>query len=233
MLPQRPPATRLAQLSLVLLLGALSLARYLPHTGLRETSPVPPAQPRPAAQATRLRDGEPIDINRASRADLQLLPGVGPAIAERVVEARPKAGFSKLEDLLAVKGIGEKTLEKLRPFVTIGSEELVNTAESELNVERADRSIRLQHDARAGVHPYDPAPAQQVVKADKQMAGGVRVKPIVPESVAHPNSAAHSKKGDPLQNVDQIGGFGTGRQGVSDLLFVDEEPVGRASSQHE
>lgn len=53
---------------------------------------------------------EKIDINTASKEELQKIIGVGPIIAERIIEARP---FSSLYDLLRVKGIGEKTLEKI------------------------------------------------------------------------------------------------------------------------
>ncbi len=59
---------------------------------------------------------ERISVNSASATLLDTLPGVGPATAQRIIEARP---FYKLEDLLDVKGIGEKTLEKLRPFITL------------------------------------------------------------------------------------------------------------------
>jgi competence protein ComEA len=59
---------------------------------------------------------ERISVNRASATLLDTLPGVGPATAQRIIEGRP---YSKLEDLLDVKGIGDKTLEKLRPFITL------------------------------------------------------------------------------------------------------------------
>jgi competence protein ComEA len=59
---------------------------------------------------------ERISVNSASATLLDTLPGVGPATAERIIEGRP---YSSLENLLDVKGIGEKTLEKLRPFITL------------------------------------------------------------------------------------------------------------------
>jgi competence protein ComEA len=57
-----------------------------------------------------------ISVNSASAAQLDTLPGVGPATAQRIIEGRP---YNALEDLLEVKGIGEKTLLKLRPFITL------------------------------------------------------------------------------------------------------------------
>ncbi|MBX7212313.1 MAG: helix-hairpin-helix domain-containing protein [Verrucomicrobiaceae bacterium] len=55
---------------------------------------------------------QPVNVNTASVAQLATLPSVGPAIAEKIVKGRP---YSKPEDLLKVPGIGEKTLEKMRP----------------------------------------------------------------------------------------------------------------------
>jgi competence protein ComEA len=59
---------------------------------------------------------ERISVNSASATQLDTLPGVGPATAQHIIEGRP---YNALEDLLNVKGIGEKTLEKLRPFITL------------------------------------------------------------------------------------------------------------------
>ena len=62
-----------------------------------------------------------IDINRAGLAELELLPGIGPKKAEAIVQWRSEHGrFARLEDLLEVKGIGRATLERLRPFASIG-----------------------------------------------------------------------------------------------------------------
>ena len=56
-----------------------------------------------------------LDVNRASADQLDALPGVGPSIAQRIIDERNQNGpFHYPEDLLSVNGIGEKTLEKLR-----------------------------------------------------------------------------------------------------------------------
>ena len=66
-------------------------------------------------------DYEKIDVNRASSDELVLLPGIGPKKAEAIVEWRSRHGrFRHLEDLLEVKGIGNATLERLRPFACVG-----------------------------------------------------------------------------------------------------------------
>ena len=62
----------------------------------------------------------PIDLNRASVEGLQALPGVGPQMARRIVAYRTQHGpFRRLEDLAAVRGIGPRTVERLRPLTTV------------------------------------------------------------------------------------------------------------------
>lgn len=62
-----------------------------------------------------------ININTASAEELTALPGIGPSYAQRIVEHREKNGpFKKVEDLLNVRGIGEKTFEKIRDRLTVG-----------------------------------------------------------------------------------------------------------------
>lgn len=62
----------------------------------------------------------PININTADQATLQLLPGIGETYAKRIIEYRLQhGGFKKVEELLEIKGIGERRFERLRPVVTI------------------------------------------------------------------------------------------------------------------
>jgi competence protein ComEA len=61
-----------------------------------------------------------VDINTASASELEELPGVGPAIAGRIVQHREINGpFSSVDDLLEVSGIGPATLERIRPQATV------------------------------------------------------------------------------------------------------------------
>jgi competence protein ComEA len=61
-----------------------------------------------------------ININTADSTALQELNGVGPAIAEKIINHRNSNGkFGSIEDLMNVSGIGEKTFEKLAPYITV------------------------------------------------------------------------------------------------------------------
>lgn len=61
-----------------------------------------------------------VNLNTATKEELQTLPGVGPAVAQRIVEYRTKFGpFKSVDELLEIKGIGPKKLEKIKPLVTL------------------------------------------------------------------------------------------------------------------
>ncbi len=61
-----------------------------------------------------------ININAASVEQLALLPRIGPAVAQRIIEFREENGdFKSAEDLMLVRGIGEKTYERLAPYIAL------------------------------------------------------------------------------------------------------------------
>jgi competence protein ComEA len=63
----------------------------------------------------------PVNLNTASSAELQQVPGIGPATAEKILQTRKAYGaFRSVNDLQAVKGIGPKKLEKMRKYLTVG-----------------------------------------------------------------------------------------------------------------
>jgi competence ComEA-like helix-hairpin-helix protein len=63
---------------------------------------------------------QPINLNTATIAQLETLPGIGPNTAKSIVVFRNHSGpFQRVEDLLAIKGISKSKLKKLRPYVTI------------------------------------------------------------------------------------------------------------------
>ncbi len=61
-----------------------------------------------------------VNINTATALELEELPGIGPKTAQRIIEWRKEHGkFLKVEDLMAVKGIGEKKMAQLKPLITV------------------------------------------------------------------------------------------------------------------
>jgi len=63
----------------------------------------------------------PFNLNSASSAELQQVPGIGPSTADKILEMRKSYGaFKSVDDLLAIKGIGPKRLEKMRKYLTVG-----------------------------------------------------------------------------------------------------------------
>lgn len=118
----------------LLLLAALGAGWDLAHL---KAVPAPELGPEPgSAAAGVVTDGPapgsagegrppvappsgPIDLNRATASQLDALPGIGPVLAGRIVEQRAKQGaFRSVDELLAVRGIGPRLFERLRPLVT-------------------------------------------------------------------------------------------------------------------
>ena len=82
---------------------------YIPHVDEEETPIEAGAQKE-----------QQVSLNRASLAELQTLPGIGPAKASAIIDYREEFGtFKSIEDLINVTGIGEKTLEKLRDYLEL------------------------------------------------------------------------------------------------------------------
>jgi len=98
----------------------LALLLVLSHPTAPVTSPSAYAtmqEARPAAPA------QSVNVNTATATQFEALPGIGPSMAQRIVAYRDKNGpFKKLEDLMNIQGIGEKSFLKLRPFLTMGGQ---------------------------------------------------------------------------------------------------------------
>jgi competence ComEA-like helix-hairpin-helix protein len=73
-----------------------------------------PSIPKPASRTTGI-----VHLNTASKTRLMTLPGVGEATAERIIQHRMRSPFRRPEDIMHVKGIGEKRFERMRPFIAV------------------------------------------------------------------------------------------------------------------
>jgi competence ComEA-like helix-hairpin-helix protein len=74
-----------------------------------------------ASSATKKPPAKPVNINTADSTQLQLVPGIGPSTAEKILQMRKSYGsFKSVNELTAIRGIGPKRLEKMRKYLTVG-----------------------------------------------------------------------------------------------------------------
>jgi comEA protein len=117
--------------ALIFLLAALAVGsgitlykrshpRFAPQMVIQSTQS--PAAPRMVDVSGRTPGRRAlIDINRAAAEELELLPGIGPALSRRVVEYRQINGpFATIEDITRVQGIGPKTFQRIKGYISAG-----------------------------------------------------------------------------------------------------------------
>jgi competence protein ComEA len=108
------------------------------HGGERDWRGLPPPSPRidvgprsprvaqdgvPTGRSTVVGAAEPIDLDRATAAEIEALPRVGPALARRIVANRDSMGpFGNIDALRRIRGLGPATLKLLRPLVTFSGQ---------------------------------------------------------------------------------------------------------------
>lgn len=86
-------------------------------------APAPEASPAPAEEPVleEVLVEKSVDINQASLEELDRLPGIGPALGQRIIDYREQnSGFYDIEEIMEVSGIGEKTFQKLEPYIYVG-----------------------------------------------------------------------------------------------------------------
>ena len=82
-----------------------------------------------AAFAKKKPPAHPINLNTAGATELQQVPGIGPSTAQKILDTRKSYGaFKSVDDLLSIKGIGKKRLEKMRKYLTVSKSAAAKTA---------------------------------------------------------------------------------------------------------
>lgn len=113
----RNEAVLLAAVCVAILVGlgvSCTTPRPSPVVVHGSSQPLPSLAPSPPAGPVA------VSVNLATAEELERLPGIGPVLAGRIVEDRSRNGqYVRLEDLLRVKGIGPRKLEKLRPYLRV------------------------------------------------------------------------------------------------------------------
>lgn len=133
--PPNPGEAGLEGVSTVLKQGDIA-----PSPAARHEVVVPPSPPisRPTRAVSSQPERRPVtvqyvDMNHATVRELDQLPGIGLALAERIIEHRRSHGpFTAIEDLLLVKGIGPKKLDRLRELISVRGETKRDTQEGHL-----------------------------------------------------------------------------------------------------
>jgi competence protein ComEA len=99
----------------ILIAAIAAIALSAPALSAQSKAPAP----KPTATATT---AAPVNLNTATAEQLATIPGVGPKMAERILDYRTKnGGFKKVEDLMNVSGVGEKSFLKMKPLITVGT----------------------------------------------------------------------------------------------------------------
>jgi competence protein ComEA len=128
----KAPFTSAADLTRVSGIGPAMIAALADHVTLPAASPAAPAPARPAGTrgtggaagtgggSTGTAAGALVDVNRATAAELERLPGIGPALAQRIAAYRDSAGpFATVEQLERVRGIGPALRGRIAPLVVV------------------------------------------------------------------------------------------------------------------
>ena len=100
-------------------MGKFSIATFVMAAALA-SAPGAAQQPAAPTKSAAPQAGAVVNLNTATAAQIATLPGIGDKAAQRIIEYREKnGGFKKIEELMNVKGIGEKSFLKLKPLITV------------------------------------------------------------------------------------------------------------------
>jgi competence protein ComEA len=122
---------------------------------------------------TKKPPAQPININTADSAQLQLVPGIGPSTAEKILQMRKSYGtFKSVNDLMAIRGIGPKRLEKMRKYLTVGKSaspaaNATQPASAKTKPHAPTKSVPTKSAATQKTPPPQPASAQPEAETEE------------------------------------------------------------------
>jgi competence protein ComEA len=156
-----------------------------------------------------------VDINRASKSELLQIPGIGPQTAEHIVSEREsKGGFASVDDLRSIHGIGDATLNKIRPWLTIEPTEEKPPAEP-------DRLVRKP--APTSGSNKKPGGSTGRINVNKATLEELKSLPNIGAVIAQRIVAEREKK--PFKSVDdlrRVSGIGVKRlDAIREMVAVE------------
>src|ERR1700719_4732758 len=118
------------------------------------------------SSATKKPPAQPVNINTADSVQLQLVPGIGPSTAKKILQMRKSyCAFKSVNDLMAIRGLGPKRLEKMRKYLTVGkpASAAPNTAQpaaAKMNLRTPTKSVATKAAATQNTPPPRPSTEQ-------------------------------------------------------------------------
>lgn len=173
--------------------------------------------PASARTVRALREGVRLDLNSATGADLELLPGIGPKLSARIVAYRNRHGwFSSVEGLLQVSGIGARKLERIKPLIHVAAanqsegHKIKNNDHNNLQIKNKVTCEhcsqisglvveRREHQERPHLQTQKKPPREQVVDTDNPVNGRVEGQPVF--SKVSNSVESRSEEGNYFYNI--------------------------------
>jgi competence protein ComEA len=149
--------------------------------------------------------GPALDLNRATKPELRLLPGLGDALAQRIVDFRTRHGsFKSVEDLRQVAGIGPKTLDRIRPFLFVATvESFVSMDESEPAPSKSMGAALVANASNKASKLTQPINVNEAKQDELQKLPGIG--PKLSQRIVDERTKAAFKSVDDLRRVAGIG----------------------------
>jgi comEA protein len=109
-----------------------------------------------ACATTKKPPLKPVNLNSATSEELQEVPGIGPATADKILQMRKSYGaFKSVDDLVAIRGIGKKRLDKMRKYLTVGKPAVASKSGQSSSCAACAKALAVKQTAPAG----KPTPA--------------------------------------------------------------------------